>query len=147
MSLRVFLVYLIFVLSCSVVSDSLHPHGLYSTPGSSVHGILQASILEWVAMSSSRGSFQPRDWTRSLTLEAHSLPSEPQGRPRKIWSLLWNNLSCHSLLWLTASLATQSHELEISESSLTPYFPLSVNLLLICISKYFPFFPSLLPLT
>ena len=34
-----------------------------STPGSSVHGILQARILEWVAMSFSRGSSQPRDWT------------------------------------------------------------------------------------
>ena len=32
----------------------------YSLPGSSVHGILQARILEWVAMPSSRGSFQPR---------------------------------------------------------------------------------------
>ena len=33
--------------SCSVVSDSLWPHG----PGSSVHGIFQARILEWVAIS------------------------------------------------------------------------------------------------
>ena len=32
-----------------------------SLPGSSVHGILQASILEWVAMPSSRGSSQPKD--------------------------------------------------------------------------------------
>ena len=32
-------------------------------PGSSVHGILQARILEWVAMPSSRGSSWPRDWT------------------------------------------------------------------------------------
>ena len=32
-------------------------------PGSSVHGILQARRLEWVAMPSSRGSSQPRDWT------------------------------------------------------------------------------------
>ena len=32
-----------------------------SPPGSSVHGIFQARILEWVAMSSSRGSSQPRD--------------------------------------------------------------------------------------
>ena len=30
-------------------------------PGSSVHGILQARILEWVAMPSFRGSCQPRD--------------------------------------------------------------------------------------
>ena len=36
----------------------------YSLPGSSVHGILQARVLEWVAMPSSRGSSQPRDWTR-----------------------------------------------------------------------------------
>ena len=33
----------------------------YSQPGSSVHGILQARILEWVAMPSSRGSSQPRN--------------------------------------------------------------------------------------
>ena len=34
-----------------------------SLPGSSVHGIFQARILEWVAMPSSRGSSQPRDLT------------------------------------------------------------------------------------
>ena len=32
----------------------------YSLPGSSAHGILQARILEWVVISSSRGSSQPR---------------------------------------------------------------------------------------
>ena len=36
----------------------------YSPPGSSVHGIFQARILEWVAISFSRGSSQPRDWTQ-----------------------------------------------------------------------------------
>ena len=35
-----------------------------SPPGSYVHGVLQARILEWVAMSSSRGSSQPRDQTQ-----------------------------------------------------------------------------------
>ena len=35
-----------------------------SPPGSSVHGILQARILEWVAMPSSRGSSKPRDQTQ-----------------------------------------------------------------------------------
>ena len=34
-----------------------------SPPGFSVHGISQARILEWVAISSSRGSSGPRDWT------------------------------------------------------------------------------------
>ena len=33
-------------------------------PSSSVHGTFQARILEWVAMPSSRGSSQPRDWTQ-----------------------------------------------------------------------------------
>ena len=35
-----------------------------SPPGSSVHGISQARTLEWVAVSFSRGSSQPRDDTR-----------------------------------------------------------------------------------
>ena len=35
-----------------------------SLPGSSVHGIFQARVLEWVAISFSRRSSQPRDWTR-----------------------------------------------------------------------------------
>ena len=44
--------------TCSVMSDSLWPHGY------SVHGILQARILEWVAVPSCRGSSQPRDRTQ-----------------------------------------------------------------------------------
>ena len=45
----------------------------------SVHGILQARIPDWFAISFSRGSFWPRDWTRSTALQAESLPSEPAG--------------------------------------------------------------------
>ena len=47
--------------ACSVVSDSFRSHGLYSTPGSSRHGIFQARVLEWVAISYSRRSSWPRD--------------------------------------------------------------------------------------
>ena len=43
--------------------------------GSPVHGILQARILEWVAISFSRGSSQPR----SSTFQADTLLSEPPG--------------------------------------------------------------------
>ena len=43
----------------------------YSLPGSSVHGILQARILEWVAISFSRGLSQPRDWTPCLLCLLH----------------------------------------------------------------------------
>ena len=49
--------------SCTVVSDSFDPMNC-SPPGSSIRGILQARILEWVAISYSRGSSQPRDQTR-----------------------------------------------------------------------------------
>ena len=52
-----------------------------SPPGSSVHGILQAWILKCVANPFSRGSSLPRDWTKSLTLQADSLPSEPPRKP------------------------------------------------------------------
>ena len=48
--------------SCSVVSDSCNPMGC-SLPGSSVHAILQARIGEWLAISFSRGSSQPRNRT------------------------------------------------------------------------------------
>ena len=46
--------------SCPTLCDPMD----YSPPGSSVHGILQVRILEWVAISFSRGSSQPRDRTR-----------------------------------------------------------------------------------
>ena len=45
------------------MSDSLRPVDC-SPPSSSVHGILQARILEWVAISFSRGSSRPRDQTQ-----------------------------------------------------------------------------------
>ena len=49
----------------------------YSPPGSSNHGILQARILEWVAISFSRGSSDPGIEPRSPTLQADALQSEP----------------------------------------------------------------------
>ena len=44
--------------ACSVLFNSLQPHRLYP-PGSSDHEISQARILEWVAISFSRGSYRP----------------------------------------------------------------------------------------
>ena len=40
-----------------------------SLPGSSVHGVSQARILEWAAISFSRGSSQSRDWTQVSCIE------------------------------------------------------------------------------
>ena len=61
---------------CSVVSNCLQPHELYSLLGSSVHGVLQARILEWVAIPLSRGSSQPRDCPGSITGGLYSLSLE-----------------------------------------------------------------------
>ena len=58
-----------------------------SPPGSSVHGILQARILEPVAMFSSRGSSQLRDRPTSPALQADSLPSEPPVQFSSVQSL------------------------------------------------------------
>ena len=44
---------------CLILCDPMN----YSLPGSPVHGILQAGIMEWVFMPFSRGSSQPRDLT------------------------------------------------------------------------------------
>ena len=47
-----------------------------------VHGILQARILEWVAFPFSRGSSQPRDRTQISRIAGDSLPAESQGKPK-----------------------------------------------------------------
>ena len=50
--------------------------------GYTAHGILQARILEWVDFPFSRGSSQPGIEPRSPTLQADSLPTGPQGKPK-----------------------------------------------------------------
>ena len=61
--------------SCPALCDPMN----CSLPGSSVHGILQARILEWVAVPFSRGSSQAGTEPRSPTLQADFLLSEPPG--------------------------------------------------------------------
>ena len=52
-----------------------------SLPDSCVHGIFQARILEWVAISFSRDLPDPEIEPRSPALEADALTSEPPGKP------------------------------------------------------------------
>ena len=52
-----------------------------SLPGSSVHGILQARILEWLAISFSKGSSHPGIESGSPALQADSLLTELRGKP------------------------------------------------------------------
>ena len=57
----------------------------YSPPGSSAHGIFQARILEWVAVSFSWGSFQPRDEPvspMSAALAGRFFTTEPLRTPK-----------------------------------------------------------------
>ena len=64
----------------TAISNSLGSHRL-CPPGSSVHGILQATILEWVAIPISRDSPNQLIEFKSPTLGADSLPSEPPEKP------------------------------------------------------------------
>jgi len=57
-----------------------------SSPGSCVHGILQARILEWVAIFFSRGSSQLRDWTQVLRIADRFFTTKPPRKPRNDFS-------------------------------------------------------------
>ena len=79
-----------------------------SSPGSSVHRISQARILEWVAISYSRGSSQLRDWTRFSALAGRFFTTAP---PRKSPFCLCSSLkhevllkSCFCLIYSQAPL-------------------------------------------
>ena len=69
--------------SCLTLCDPMD----YSLPGSSVHGILQARILEWIAISFSRGCSWPRDWTWVSCIAGGFFTTESHGKP--------NTSSCH----------------------------------------------------
>ena len=79
--------------SCPTLCDPMD----CSPPGSSVHGILQARILEWVAIAFSRESFWPGTKPEPPALQADSLPSESPGKPpisgskpqRDVHGLFW----------------------------------------------------------
>ena len=68
--------------SCPTICDLMD----CSLPGSSIHGILQTRILEWVAISSCRGSSQPRDQIHVSCIAGKFFTTEPVGKPRS-----WNS--------------------------------------------------------
>ena len=84
--------------SCPTVCDLMD----YSLAGSSVHGILQVRILEWVAISSSRGSSWPRNWTRvscCSCIAGGFYTTEPSGKPH---TYIFNN-DCDFLIVIPPS--------------------------------------------
>ena len=73
-----------------------------SPPGSSVHGILQARTLEWVAIPFSRGSFRPRGQTH-VFLAGGFFTTEPPGKPpNTVVTAAYRVLNmCEASTWLT----------------------------------------------
>ena len=80
--------YYLVTKSCPTLCDPMD----YSLPGSSVHGIIQARILEWGAISSSRGSSWPRDSTHVSCLAGRFFPGESESRSvvsDSLWPFGW----------------------------------------------------------
>ena len=71
-------VHVLVIQSCPILCDPMD----CGPPGSSVHGILQAKILEWVAISFSRGSSQSGIEPESLGLASGLFTTKPPGRPQ-----------------------------------------------------------------
>ena len=120
-------------------------YSLRACPGSSAHGILQAIILEQVAISSSRGSSQPRDQTQVSSgscITDRFFTSEPPEKPLVVYTsayrkfyldiaklilFLWFSSSYVSIRCFTDNTGCQDHVLSYSLSSLF-YFSLFKNL-------------------
>ena len=99
------------MLSCVQLCDLMD----CSLPGSSVHGILQARILEWVAISFSRRSSQPRIEPGSPALQADALPSEPPGKSwyTYIYFLIYMSIIC-SLIYFWGAGSSLQHAISLS---------------------------------
>ena len=96
-------------------------------PGSSVHGILQVRILEWVAIPFSKVSSSPREEPGPPAFQANSLPSEPPGKPRRCFEF-------HGT-WIWANYALP----EIYSHRLLPYSNCSLWAELLFLSHYYYF--------
>ena len=131
--------------SCSTLCQTMD----CSPPGSSVHGILQARILEWVAISSSRGSCWIRDHTHDLILtwlpvspprdgtrvsclmygQVGSLPLAPPGKPTEWAGHLRSGrgstaVTCFPFAWPALSclilIPSESRWWAVGQGSLSP---------------------------
>ena len=81
--------------SCPTVCDPVD----CSPPGSSVHGILQARILEWIAMSFSRGFSWPRDQTHISCIGRRALfTTEPPEKAHSVLFWMLKTTASHSII-------------------------------------------------
>ena len=77
------------VQSCPALCDPMD----CSLPGSSVHGVFQAIVLEWIAISFSRGSSQPRDWTRVSCISGRFVTvwATREAHVNHLWAQFWES--------------------------------------------------------
>ena len=105
-----------------------------------VHGILQARILEWVAIPVSRGFSKPSDQMQVM-LQADSLPAEPPGKPNKHGQLLINLIISFCKEQFFLNIRTHWWKKIISNDFLdsfqSPFFNASAFLYLMSIIDYF----------
>jgi len=114
-------------------------------PGSSVYGILQARILEWVAISFSRGSFRPRNRTRVSCIAGRWFTDwamrEAQGPPELYTrTVVWGGRLGASYFDLVFRLIWGGWEQDAFENSEKPDVPLSF--LCHCQLRHHPPFPN-----
>ena len=117
--------------SCPTLYDPMD----CSPPGSSVHGILQARILEWVAMPFSKGSSWPRDrtWVSFVScIAGEFFTTEPPGKPHSVHSSVFMGFPGGSEVKASACNAG-----DLSNPNLpihpTPLPPLGVHTFVLCV--------------
>ena len=108
----------VFAQSCLTLCDPMD----CSLPSSSLHGILQARILEWAAISFSRGSSQPRDWT---------WVSRIAGRCFILWATRESQCTCFNAILSNHPTLTFSHR--VQKSVLYDLFLIEENCFTYCV--------------
>ena len=105
-----------------------------SPPSSSVHGTSQARILEWAAISFSRGSSQSRDWTLISCIAGRFFTTELSGTPRRFQRRLYKHLwKIHgssyflSLTWLLKKMGFMLPTLFLTLWTVAHHTPLSMG--------------------
>ena len=112
----------------------------YSPPGSSVHGITQTRILEWVAISFSRGSSWHRDWNCISCLTGRFFTTKPPVKSHEALHIYISSVQSLSHIWLfvTPWITARQASLSITNSqSLIKLMPIksvmpSSHLILCC---------------
>ena len=124
-----------------------HPYRFLMRCGFSM-GILQARILEWVAMPSSKGSSQPRNWTQVFSIAGKFFTIwSPRETPREMWRnknpytlltgvLTLYKISCMTNNWILGILPPQMYTIvykNYMQDILSRLFVLTKSWYLLCI--------------